>query len=236
MRRALPGSEYYCGSAPPGLFGRHRTYPHRPLWVRGKWGAKSGRFPRSLVSGRWVRYPAMPLRSRHGYAVAIHRGLPAQTPNARSGVPHLPNETGGCAPRTSPYPPGLSWRPLKRRNDTGSSRIPSHLAHRARPIRQCQVDPTSSRLLSPFPAIPGSGCLLLHQAATTARSWTVSHLHPDKNNQRLVAHWGWGHARERWAESSFMAVSTGSVLRSCSERTGTRTTSNRSSAPTSLTH
>ena len=68
---------------------------------------------------------------------------------------------GGCAPLTSPYPPGLSWRHLKRRNDTGSSRIPSRLAHRARPIRQCQADATLSRLLPPSPAIPGSGCLQL---------------------------------------------------------------------------
>ena len=29
-----------------------------------------------------------------------------------------------------------SWRHLKRRNNTGFFRIPSRLAHRARPIRQ----------------------------------------------------------------------------------------------------
>ena len=93
---------------------------------------------------------------------------------------------GGCAPRTSPYPPGLSWRCFKRRNDTGSSRIPSRLAHRARPIRQYQADATSSRLLPPSPAIPGSGCLQLQPAAATASRWTVSHLHMVK--QRLAAH------------------------------------------------
>jgi hypothetical protein len=93
---------------------------------------------------------------------------------------------GGYAPRTSPYPPGLSWRCFKRRNDTGSSRIPSRLAHRARPIRQYQADATSSRLLPPSPAIPGSGCLQLQPAAATASRWTVSHLHMVK--QRLAAH------------------------------------------------
>ena len=93
---------------------------------------------------------------------------------------------GGYAPRTSPYPPGLSWRCFKRRNDTGSSRIPSRLAHRARPIRQYQADTTSSRLLPPSPAIPGSGCLQLQPAAATASRWTVSHLHMVK--QRLAAH------------------------------------------------
>ncbi|GGM51821.1 hypothetical protein GCM10007977_061900 [Dactylosporangium sucinum] len=36
-----------------------------------------------------------------------------------------------------------------------------------------------SRLLPPSPAIPGSGCLQLLPAATTARRWTVFHPHPD---------------------------------------------------------
>jgi hypothetical protein len=77
----------------------------------------------------------------------------------------------GYAPLTSPHPPDWSWRSVKRRNDTGFSRIPSRLAHRARPIRQCSADPTSSRLLPPSPATPGSGCLQLHPAATTAGRW-----------------------------------------------------------------
>src|SRR5664279_1234132 len=66
----------------------------------------------------------------------------------------------------------------ERRNNTGFSRIPSRLVHRARLIRQYRTDATSSRLLPPSPAIPGSGCLRLHPAATTTRRWTVSHLHP----------------------------------------------------------
>ena len=77
----------------------------------------------------------------------------------------------GYAPLTSPHPPDWSWRSVKRRNDTGFSRIPSRLAHRARPIRQCSADPTSSRLLPPSPATPGSGCLQLHPTATTAGQW-----------------------------------------------------------------
>src|SRR6266536_1041563 len=80
-----------------------------------------------------------------------------------------PPVQGGCAPRTSPNPPGWSWLALKRRNNTGSSRIPSRLAHRARPIRQYRDDATLSRLLPPSPPTRGSGCLQLHPAATTAR-------------------------------------------------------------------
>ena len=58
-----------------------------------------------------------------------------------------------------------------RRNNTGFSRIPSRLAHRARPIRQYWTDATLSRLLLPSPAIPGSSYLQLHPTATTRRRW-----------------------------------------------------------------
>src|SRR5487761_1786063 len=57
---------------------------------------------------------------------------------------------------------------LKRRNAAGFSRIPSRLAHRARPIRQYRDDATLSRLLPPSPPTRGEGCLQLHPAAATA--------------------------------------------------------------------
>jgi hypothetical protein len=75
------------------------------------------------------------------------------------------------------------------------SRIPSRLAHRARPIRQCRDDATLSRLLPPSPPTRGSGCLQLHPTATTAGRWTVFHLH--SGNQRLVAHYPAGYPRPR---------------------------------------
>jgi len=49
--------------------------------------------------------------------------------------------------------------------------MPSRLAHQARPIRQYQADPTSSRLLPPQPPSRGRGCRQLHPTATTARPW-----------------------------------------------------------------
>jgi hypothetical protein len=91
---------------------------------------------------------------------------PCEQYRTRSSPPEM---RSGCAPPTSPHPPGWSWRCLKRRNNTGSSRIPPRLAHQARPIRQSWADPTLSRLLPPSPATPGSGCPQLHPAATTAR-------------------------------------------------------------------
>src|SRR6266700_1272296 len=72
----------------------------------------------------------------------------------------------------------LSWRKIKRRNVAGFSRIPSRLAHRARPIRQYWADATLSRLLPPSPPTRGLGCLQLYPTATTAEKWTVFHLHP----------------------------------------------------------
>src|SRR5216683_5910208 len=47
--------------------------------------------------------------------------------------------------------------------------MPSDLASRTRAVWQYRPVPTLSRLLPPSPAIPGSGCLQLHQAAATTR-------------------------------------------------------------------
>ena len=60
---------------------------------------------------------------------------------------------------------------IKRRNAAGSSRIPSRLAHRARPIRQYWNDATLSRPLPSSPVTPGLDCLQLYPAATTAEQW-----------------------------------------------------------------
>jgi len=136
-----------------------------PALARTKTGNGHRRFPRSLSPGQRARHPALPLRPRHGYAAVLRRGLPSQASKTRTGVSR-PGR-GGYAPPPSPYPPDLSWFCMKRCNSTGSSRIPSRLAHRARPVRQYQADATSSRLLPPSPATPGSGCLQLHPAAAT---------------------------------------------------------------------
>ena len=54
--------------------------------------------------------------------------------------------------------------------------------------RQSPPDPPSRRdFVEAAPALPGdpgSGCLQLHPTAATARRWTVSHLHPER--QHLV--------------------------------------------------
>jgi len=64
---ALPRSEYYGDSVPSapsaGIAPIRRL---SPLAEARRWSAR-GRFPRSLLSGRRVRHPALPLRYRHGY-------------------------------------------------------------------------------------------------------------------------------------------------------------------------
>jgi hypothetical protein len=135
MYAALPRSEYYGGAAPPAPSAGVAPIPApAPPAEGGAWNARRW-FPRSLSSGRRVRHPAVPLRSRHGYAAGNSPWPPGPdfVDPARSSPPVM---KGGCAPHTSPHPPGWSWRLLKRRNNTGFSRIPSRLAHRARPIRQ----------------------------------------------------------------------------------------------------
>lgn len=59
--------------------------------------------------------------------------------------------------------------PLRGFNHWFTRVTPSDLASRTRAVWQYQPVPTLSRLLPPSPAIPGSGCLQLHQTAATAR-------------------------------------------------------------------
>jgi hypothetical protein len=115
-----------------------------------------------------------------------------------AGEPHARFDGRGLARGNLRHQPVLdptgfeSWRDLKRRKDTGFSRVPSHLAHHPRLVRQYRTDATLSRLLPPSPPIHGSGCLQLHPAATTAKQWTVSHLHMD-----ISASWRTGTGRRR---------------------------------------
>jgi hypothetical protein len=124
---------------------------------------------------RQVRHPALPLRLRHGYAVDLHRDLPGQTCGTLPGVPRPANrtrtrkQTARVRTAHQPASAGLELVTISRGLNTGSLRMPSRLAHQARPIRQYWTDPTLSRLLLPSPASSGSGCRQLHLTATTAK-------------------------------------------------------------------
>ena len=67
---------------------RRRAYPPLGSLARNQSWSGGGRFPRSLLSGQRVRYPALPLRHRHDYAVDIHHGLLAPASNTEPGAPH----------------------------------------------------------------------------------------------------------------------------------------------------
>src|SRR5918994_5791592 len=71
---------------------------------------------------------------------------------------HPSQPRDGCALQTDPDPPGSSRLDAYGASRTGSSRTPSRLARRTRPVWQCQRVPALSGPLPPSPAFPGSGC------------------------------------------------------------------------------
>ena len=90
---------------PARAFGRRRAYPRPAPWPGDGHGNVRGRFPRSLLSGRRVRHPALPLRHRHGYA-ADNSPWPPGPGNGDPARSSPPVMKGRCAPQTSPHPPG----------------------------------------------------------------------------------------------------------------------------------
>jgi hypothetical protein len=65
----------------------------------------------------------------------LHNDRPDSSPPVPAA--RLAARTHRYAPHSSPHPPGSSWLTMKRRDNTGSLRIPPRLAHQTRPIRQC---------------------------------------------------------------------------------------------------
>jgi hypothetical protein len=114
------------------------------------------------------------------------RSVPSYTPAASPGVrrspspwpPHRPLQTGygvarrhrgGRALLTGPHPPGSGPARRLRSVNAGSSRTPSRLACRTRPVWQCRPVPALSGLLPPLRASPRSGCPQLHRPTATGR-------------------------------------------------------------------
>ena len=140
-------------------------------------------FPRSALTARRTRCPALPLRHRHGYAADLPHGLPADPtrPARESPVP-------GCAPQSDPYPQVGGRRTRLRGVDAGSSLAPFRLACRTRAVWRCRPVPSSSGLLSPLPAPPGSGCPQLQPTCCDRPVAESFHLRTVR--WRLVAHDG----------------------------------------------
>src|SRR6266576_2492742 len=106
---------------------------------------------------------------------------------------------GGRARHTDPDPPGSSRLDAYGASRTGSSRAPSRLACRTRPVWQCQGVPSLSGLLPPSPATPGSGCPQLSRAAATAQRCSLAWISSTR-----------GSAQQRASSSSL--VFTGDLL------------------------
>ena len=83
-------------------------------------------------------------------------------------------DTGGCAPPPSPHPPDLGWSSFKRRNDTGSLRIPSRLAHRSGPSGSPEPARLCRGCFDPPRHPPGQAAASFHPTATTARRQGLS--------------------------------------------------------------
>ena len=84
MGPAFPASDYYDGSAPGCALRQASHLSANPFRANG---AERIRFPRSLAFDQRVRHPALPLRHHHGYAVDLHRDLPAPAGETEPGVP-----------------------------------------------------------------------------------------------------------------------------------------------------
>lgn len=120
------------------------------------------------------------------YATDLPHGLPNPSKKTRAGwALHL--NLGSRAPHTDPCPPGFGPVPHNEASDTDFSRIPSHLAHHARPIWQYWNDVTSQGRLPPAPSIPpGAGCPVASPGRCDSQATEVSHLRSE--NKRLTAH------------------------------------------------
>jgi len=133
------------------------------MWNGRRW------FPRSLSSGQRVRHPAIPLRHRRGYAVDIHHGLPAQASKTRPGVPA--RQGGQARTATQPTSAGLELVASSRgvRHRFLAYTFPSCSPHPAHPAVLNRRDFVEAA--PTLPGDPGSGCLQLYSAATTAKKW-----------------------------------------------------------------
>jgi hypothetical protein len=153
MCPALPDSDYYDGSAPPGAFSRRCTSP-APALDCAAGGSRHRAVPVFTGDRSISRHPAVPLRPRHEYAVVLPRGLPADAPSAAREFSN-PSQEGRIRAAPGPHPPGSSRWGIKGRQHrflsyTSASRLPDphHLAVLARPgvVRTAPTLPGTSRI------------------------------------------------------------------------------------------
>jgi len=133
IRRALPGSEYYGGSA-PSQAGRPTARPARPArWPRV--AGQTGTVPVFTAIRSAKEEPSSIPAASPRLTRSTSPWPPGRHPHARPEVPRsVMRERVRAAP--GPYPPDLSRQAIKGRTNAGSSRTPLRHARRTRAIWQ----------------------------------------------------------------------------------------------------
>jgi len=160
--------DYHGASAPSAPNSRHRACPP-PRWLPGG-SCDRGWFPRSPRNRSVREVPS----STPAASPRLRRSLSAWPPhrnrNPASELTRRPRGRTRHALHTGPYPPGLSQLTAYGASTTGSLSL--HLLTSLDGPAPSGSPGTSRRCqgrLPPSPAIPGSGCPQLHQAAATAQ-------------------------------------------------------------------
>ena len=153
--------------------------PTSRLAARVRSGSPAG-FPRSLLTVRRDRHPAMPLHHRHGYAADLHHGLPGRRHSPPEEFPTGRPRTGQ-ADRWPPQPMGTRCDPAHVRQVPGwwvrLRGVQTLVPHVCLSVLLAEPAPSGSTGTSrrcqgrcpPSPPSQGSGCPQLHRTAATAR-------------------------------------------------------------------
>ena len=139
-------------------------------------------FPRSLLTVRRDRHPAMPLHHRHGYAAGLHHGLPNRRHSPIREFPTWPT-TPGQAGRGDLSQMGTRCDPAHVRQVRGwwvhLRGVQTLVPHVYLSVLLAEPAPSGSSGTTrrcqgrcpPSPPSQGSGCPQLQPAAATARKW-----------------------------------------------------------------
>ncbi len=160
---ALPGSDYYEGSATPE---RHQLTARLPTTRRATSGASH--VPRLPIDegGAQLNPGSIAIGTPQPFPMASCSALCSEVGVARR------HDLGGRALQPGPHPPGSGPVVNLRDVNAGSSRTPSRLACRTRAVWQCRPVPSLSGLLPSCLAPPRQGCPQLHQPAATGQRWS----------------------------------------------------------------
>src|SRR5690606_24515495 len=124
---------------------------------RGR-GTDYGRFPRSLLLGQRARRPALPLRSRRGYAVDLHHDLPGPTHTTVPTVPHPDGHLAGGHHkrhvRTAPQPRS-TWFELVDDEEASQHRFLAYTFPSRSPGTARPVVPNRPDFVAAAPTLPG---------------------------------------------------------------------------------